>query len=266
MRKPLGAVNGFCTVILRVRLTGLSLPKILSPPRLLGTPMATPVLHVHPLSSCCQKVLIAARVLGATLEERFLNLGDPAVRAAFAELSPMGKMPLLEDGDRRVAETSIIIEYLQLHLATEGVRLIPASADAALDVRFWDRFSDFYVMTPMQALTAERLKPAGQGSDAAVDDAQQMLLKSYAVLDRQLQAGGWLAGADFSMADCAVAPALFYAVAYVPLPKELTHLRAYFERLMAHPSVAAVVDGARPWFKYFPGREGLARRFYDPDA
>jgi glutathione S-transferase len=228
--------------------------------------MAMPVLHVHPLSSCCQKVLIATRVLGVTLEERFLNLGDPAVRAAFAELSPMGKMPLLEHGDSRVAETSIIIEYLQLHLATAGARLIPESAEAALDVRFWDRFSDFYVMTPMQALTAERLKPAGQGSEAAADDARQMLLKSYAVLDRQLQGGGWLAGADFSMADCAVAPALFYAVAYVPLPEEVVNLQAYFERLMAHPAVAAVVDGARPWFKYFPGRDGLARTYFDPEG
>ncbi len=228
--------------------------------------MATPVLHVHPLSSCCQKVLIAARVLGATLEERFLNLGDPAVRAAFAGISPMGRMPLLEDGDRRVAETSIIIEYLQQHHAAKDARLIPEDADAALDVRFWDRFSDFYVMTPMQALTAERLKPAGQGSEAAADDARQMLLKSYAVLDRQLQGGGWLAGAEFSMADCAVAPALFYALAYVPLPEKATQLQAYFERLMAHPAVAAVVDGARPWFKYFPGRDGLARRFFDPEG
>ncbi|WP_313461698.1 glutathione S-transferase family protein [Stenotrophomonas sp.] len=226
--------------------------------------MTTPVLHVHPLSSCCQKVLIAARALGVTMEERFLNLGDPAVRAAFADISPMGKMPLLEDGDRRVAETSIIIEYLQQHYAIAEARLIPANADAALDVRFWDRFSDFYVMTPMQALTAERLKPAGQGSEAAVADARQMLLKSYAVLDRQLQGGGWLAGAEFSMADCAVAPALFYAVAYVPLPEEATRLQAYFERLMAHQAVAAVVDGARPWFKYFPGRDGLAREYFDP--
>ncbi len=228
--------------------------------------MTTPVLHVHPLSSCCQKVLIAARVLGVTLEERFLNLGDPAVRGAFAGISPMGKMPLLEDGDRRVAETSIIIEYLQQHYAAGDARLIPNSAEAALDVRFWDRFSDFYVMTPMQALTAERLKPDGQGSEAAVADARQMLLKSYAVLDRQLQGGGWLAGADFSMADCAAAPALFYAVAYVPLPEEAVNLQAYFERLMAHPAVVAVVDGARPWFKYFPGRDGLARRFFDPDG
>jgi glutathione S-transferase len=53
-------------------------------------------------------------------------------------------------------------------------------------------------------------------------------------------------------------------VAYVPLPPEHLHLSAYFERLMAHPAVAATIDQARPYFNIFPGRAGLARRFLDP--
>lgn len=226
--------------------------------------MSLPVLHVHPLSSCCQKVLIAARVLGADMEERFLNLGDPVVREAFTALSPTGKMPLLEEGGQRVAETSIIIEYLQQHHAADGTSLIPTNPDAALQVRFWDRFCDFYVMTPMQALTADVLKPEEARSASAVAEAKAQLVRSYAALDRQLEGNNWLAGASFSMADCAAAPAVFYAVAYVPIPAEDVRLAAYFERLMDHPAVSAVVDAARPWFQYFPGRGGLARRFYAP--
>jgi len=65
------------------------------------------------------------------------------------------------------------------------------------------------------------------------------------------------------MADCAAAPALFYAVSHVPLPPQQVHLEAYFERLMAHPSVALAIDQARPWFKFYPGRAGLSRRFFD---
>lgn len=227
--------------------------------------MTPPVLHMHPLSSCCQKVLIAARVMEIALEERFLNLGDPAVREAFSALSLTGKMPLLEDGDRRVVETSIIIEYLQQHHATGSAVLIPTDPDAALQVRFWDRFCDFHVMTPMQALTAELLRSEEQRSAFAEAEARKQLLKSYATLDRQLDGHAWLAGSAFSMADCAAAPALFYAVAYVPIPESEARLNAYFERLMAHPAVSAVVDAARPWFQYFPGRAGLARRFYAPE-
>ncbi|MGH8036689.1 MAG: glutathione S-transferase family protein [Stenotrophomonas sp.] len=228
--------------------------------------MALPILHAHPLSSCCQKVLIAARVLGVALDEHMLNLGDPAQREMLQAVSPAGKMPVLVDQGRAVAETSIIIEYLQLQLAGEGARLIPEDTDAALAVRFWDRFSDFYVMTPMQALTAELLKPDGERSEAAAAAARSLLLKSYAAMNRQLEERTWLAGEGFSMADCAAAPALFYAVAYVPVPGDQAHLLAYFERLMAHAAVAAVVDAARPWFKYFPGRAGLSARFYTPEA
>ena len=228
--------------------------------------MALPILHAHPLSSCCQKVLIAARVLGVALDERMLNLGDPAQREMLQTVSPAGKMPVLIDQGRAVAETSIIIEYLQQHLAAEGLRLIPTDTDAALAVRFWDRFSDFYVMTPMQSLTAELLKPDGGRSEAAAAAARSLLLKSYTAMNRQLDARTWLAGESFSMADCAAAPALFYAVAYVPVPESDAHLLAYFERLMSHPAVAAVVDAARPWFAYFPGRAGLSARFYTPDA
>ncbi len=151
----------------------------------------------------------------------------------------MGRMPLLEDAGRVVAETSIIIEHLQQHHVTGDVRLIPDDPAAALQVRYWDRICDFYVMT---------------------------LLKAYGVRDRQLANTAWLAGRDFSLADCAAAPSLFYAVAYVPFPDGSARLSAYFERLMEQGDVAAVVDAARPWLGMFPGRDGLARRFYDPRA
>lgn len=228
--------------------------------------MVTPILHVHPLSSYCQKVLIAARVLGVALEERLLNLGDPAQRAAFLALWPIGKMPLLEDQGKTVAETSIIIEHLQLHHVASDERLLPADPVGALEVRFWDRFCDLYVMTPMQALTDHLLRPAPQRDADATASARATLLKSYALLDRQVAGRRWLAGEAFTLADCAAAPALFYAVAYVPLPDAHVALSAYVQRLMAHAPVAAVIEAARPWFKHFPGRAGLDRRYYDPDA
>lgn len=63
-------------------------------------------------------------------------------------------MPLLEDRGRPIGETSIIIEHLQRHHARPGRTLIPHEAEAALEVRLWDRLSDLYLMLPMQALTA----------------------------------------------------------------------------------------------------------------
>jgi len=124
--------------------------------------MATPTLHYHPLSSYCHKVLVAIDVLDAEVDKQLLNLGDPAERDAYFALWPVGKMPLLVDGGRPIPEASIIIEHLQRHHARSGATLIPRLPDEALDVRLWDRVFDLYVMTPMQALTADLLKPEGE--------------------------------------------------------------------------------------------------------
>jgi glutathione S-transferase len=228
--------------------------------------MATLTLHYHPLSSYCHKVLIAADELGVELDKRVLNLGDPTERAAYQALWPTAKMPLLVDRGRPIPETSIIIEHLQRHHACQGRTLIPHDPDAALDVRLWDRLFDLYVMTPMQALTADLLRPEGDRDAYGVARAREGLASAYAFIDRHLEGRTWAAGDAFSMADCAAAPALFYAVTYVPLPPPHVHLAAYFERLMAHPSVALAIDQARPYFKFYPGRAGLSRRFFDPTS
>jgi glutathione S-transferase len=228
--------------------------------------MTTPILHYHPLSSYCHKVLIAADVLGVTLDKQILNLGDPAAREAYLASWPIGKMPLLVDRGRAIPETSIIIEYLQHHHACTGVALIPAAPDAALDVRLWDRFCDQYVMTPMQAFTADLLKPEADRDAGSVAKAGRDLATAYSVMEGHIEGRHWLAGDAFSMADCAAAPALFYAVTYVPLSAEHPHLSAYFERLVAHPAVAATIEQARPYFRFFPGRAGLARRFLGSDG
>lgn len=221
-------------------------------------------LHYHPLSSYCHKVLIAVDALGIDVEKRLLNLGDPEERAAHLALWPTGQMPLLVDRLRPVPESSIIIEYLQRHHATSGRTLIPEDPDVALDVRLWDRLFDLQVMTPMQALTADLLRPEGERDERGVAKAREGLSSAYAFIDRHLEGRTWVAGNAFSMADCAAAPAFFYAVTYVPLSAQHVHLAAYFERLMDHPSVAATIDAARPWFKFYPGRAGLSRRFFDP--
>ena len=226
--------------------------------------MSALTLHYHPLSSYCWKAMIAIDALGIPVEARMYNPMDPAQRDAFLKLWPTGKMPLLVDEGRVVPETSIIIEYLQRHHARDGRSLIPQDADAALDVRLWDRLFDLYVMTPMNVFTSDLLKPEGERDAKAVARAREHLLMAYAMIDRQLYAGrAWIAGDAFSMADCSAAPSLFYAIAYVPLTGEHAPLAAYFERLMAHPSVAKSVEGARPFFQYFPGKAGLEKRFYD---
>jgi glutathione S-transferase len=221
------------------------------------------VLHHHPLSSYCQKVRIACYELGVDFEPRHVDLGNPQERAAFLALWPTGKIPLLVADGRVVPETSIMIEFLQQHHA--GAQpLLPREAQARLEVRLWDRLCDQYVMAPMMAIVANELRPAAQRDPLAVEASLATLRMAYAMLERQLAGREWLAGSGFSMADCAAAPALFYAATLCPFPPECAGLAAYFERLVARASVRRAWAEAQPFFSNYPFYDRIPGRFLQP--
>jgi glutathione S-transferase len=219
-------------------------------------------LYSHPLASFCHKVLIALYENETPFEGRLVNFGDEAERAKFFALAPIGKMPVLHDTarDRVVPETSIIIEYLDRYYP--GARpLLPGDETERLDARLWDRFFDLYVHAPMQAIVGDRLRQEGERDPRGVADAVAALEKAYAIIERQLAGKSWAIGEAFSIADCAAAPALFYAAIVAPFPPEHQNLAGYFERLMARPSVARTVEEARPYFHMYPFRDRMPARF-----
>ena len=141
-------------------------------------------LHFHPLSSFCQKVLIALYENDTPFEPHIVDLGDPAQRGAFQKMWPIGKFPVLRDEarDRTIPESSIIIEYLAQHYPGT-TQLVPADPDLAWQTRLRDRFYDLYVNEPMQKIVGDRLRPAGKqgsarrraGEGAAADRATTMI-------------------------------------------------------------------------------------------
>lgn len=222
----------------------------------------TLLLYYHPLASFCHKVLVALYENGTPFEARHVDLADEKSSAELFAYWPVGKIPLLRDAarDRTVPETTIILEYLDRH-HRGPVPLLPDDADAALEARLWDRFFDLYVAAPMQAIVAQHLRPVEQRDATAIEQAQASLEKAYAFADTRLAKRTWAAGEAFGMADCAAAPALFYAGIVVPFAERHPHLAAYFERLVARPSFARVLAEARPFFSMFPLRERIPPRF-----
>ena len=208
-------------------------------------------LYAHPFSSYCQKVLIALYENATPFELRLLVFGDEQMAAEHEALWPLKRMPVLVDAGRTVVEASIIIEYLGLH-HPGPVRLVPEQASAALEVRMMDRFFDNYVMTPMQKIVADVIR-APQNRDAqGVSEARSMLDTAYRWLNGVLPGREWAAGPAFSLADCAAAPALFYADWVHPIGEAHSNVRAYRRRLLARPSFARAVDEARPYRSLFP--------------
>lgn len=213
----------------------------------------TLVLHQHPFASYCQKALIALYELELPFSTHLVDDADARAELA-ATLWPMATIPVLRDesADLTLPESTTIIEHLD-HIAANGPKLIPADRAAALQARLWDRFYDQHIATPMQKLVADRRRPEGRNDPEGIVEARNTLDTAYTVLDAHLAQRTWAAGAAFTLADCAAAPALFYARAVHRWDQHgQVNISRYYRDLMARRSVARVVDEARPWRHIFP--------------
>ncbi len=208
-------------------------------------------LFFHPFSSYSQKALIALYENATPFEPLVVGGPDPLVAQRWAQLWPMKRFPVLVEGERTVLEASCIVEYLDLY-HPGPVRLVPADAKAALEVRMLDRFFDNYVSTPQQKFIYDALRPEANRDPYGVMQAREMLDTAYAWLDRHMAGREWAVDDRFSLADCAAAPFLFYADWTHAIGDRHPNVLAYRRRLLARPSFARAVDEARPFRHYFP--------------
>jgi glutathione S-transferase len=155
---------------------------------------------------------------------------------------------LLDDGEPLI-ETTPIIEYLYAHYRGPN-DWIPVG-EMEQRVRFLDRFFDLYVMENMSKVVTDRLRPEGANDTFGVEAARRNLHTAYDWIEGQL-GDPWAVGERFTLADCAAAPALFYADWAEPIGESRPQLAAYRARLLAHPAVSRAVDEARPYRSYFP--------------
>jgi glutathione S-transferase len=210
-------------------------------------------LHFHPLASYCHKVLIALYENETPFTPNLVDLGNETERAALLKLWPIGKFPVLRDDarDQNVPESSIIIEYLDRYYPGR-TQFITGDADRARGIRLRDRFYDLYVHEPMQKIVGDRLRPQGKDDPHGVEEAKARLKASYGMIDQEMASRTWAMGEAFSLADCAAAPALFYANEVLPFGDTHHNVAAYFNRLKARPSYARVLREAEPYFAMFP--------------
>ena len=206
-------------------------------------------LYGHPFSSYTWKALIALYADETPFEFRMVG-PDEAENAAFVQsASPLGKFPVLADGDNLIFESTSIIEYLAKHYPGESP-LIPHDLDAAIAIRMLDRVFDNYVMNVMQVAVDEYIRDGANAAGPRIDEVHAKLQRTYAWLE------GWLEYYPYSeyisLVECAAAPSLFYADWVYEIPERYENLRAYRARLLARPSFARAVEEARPYRHFFP--------------
>ncbi|HEX3406014.1 MAG TPA: glutathione S-transferase family protein [Caulobacteraceae bacterium] len=210
-------------------------------------------LHYHPLSSYSWKALIPLYENGTPFERVIVNYGEPVSRDAHFALWPMGKIPVLHDAARgeTVPEASVIIDYLDRRYPGP-LRFTPADPDQAWRTRLWDRFFDLHVQSHVQKIVGDRIRPAGQQDPYGVADARAQLAAALACLEGEAAKRAWFSGDAFGLADCAAAPAIYYADRVQPLTAAHAATRGYLDRLMARPSFDRTLKEAEPYFAMFP--------------
>jgi glutathione S-transferase len=208
-------------------------------------------LYGHPFAAFVWKPLIALYEREVLFRFRIVDREHPENGEVVARASPGGQFPVLVDGHRTVIESAAIIEYLDLHQG-DAPPMVPREPHAAIEARQMDSVFDDYVAQPMQRIVADALRDEVARDSHGVSEAQAALDRSYAWLDGWMQERDWAASGAFGLADCAAAPALFYADWVHPIPEAQAALRAYRARLLAHPSIVRVVDEARPYRPLFP--------------
>jgi glutathione S-transferase len=195
-------------------------------------------LYEHPFALYCQKVLVALNEQGVAYE--VLEEQRDFDRVQLAELWPPASIPVLRDRGRIIGESSIIIEHVA------GEALVPS-----LEARLWDRLCDQYVSDAIQAIVRATIEQ--RADEPAVGRARDRLEMAYGMLEEQLAQREFLAGATFTIADCAAAPGLFYALAIHPWSEDANpRLTDYYRALAQRPSFAKVIIDARPYRQLFP--------------
>jgi glutathione S-transferase len=139
-----------------------------------------------------------------------------------------------------IGETTIIIEHVA------GARLVPS-----LESRKWDRLCDQYISDPVQAIVLDTIE--GRSDERALARERGRIDMIYGMLEARLAEHEFLAGASFTIAECAAAPGLFYALAVHPWDGSTQpYLTDYYRALAKRPSFAKVIADARPYRDLFP--------------
>lgn len=217
------------------------------------------VVH-HLNNSRSQRVLWLLEELGLEYEivryqrDPKTMLAPPALRA----IHPLGKSPVITDGDVTVAESGAIVEYL-VERYGNGL-LVPPAGTA--DKRRWTYFMHYAegsAMTPLlMKLVFDRVesgpapffvKPVARAIAHKVKSMyiQPQIEQHLDYLESELSQHLWFAGAEFSAADIQMSFPLEAAAARAGLDGRRPHLRAFLDRIHARPAFQRALERGGPY-------------------
>ncbi|MFL0803811.1 MAG: glutathione S-transferase family protein [Agarilytica sp.] len=213
-------------------------------------------LYYFPVSPYSHKVRMALdfKNIGAQIQ-RVMPF-DPEQRAAYRDIYPLGKLPLLKHDDLLVSESSIIIEYLD-DIGGEDKRLIPVLPGDARDVRFKDRLADNYLSAAAIAIFFQSMRPESKRDVNRMDRSRHEIISAYKMVEEMLAHGAkggntlmFFHGEHTTMADFSLLAGLRLSQTVIGL-QDFPLLSAYYSQHSAEPlfkALAAEADSAMEEF------------------
>ena len=206
------------------------------------------ILYEHPLSPYAQKVKIALREKGLAFEAVLpQGMGAGGAAGAFVEANPRAEVPALIDGDVRVFDSTIILEYLEDAYPAEAMR--PHAPEERARVRMLEEVMDTHFEAITWGLSELSWFKRAEGAQAETIRAAagRQLSGFYAWLERQLGHRTWFNGEAFGWGDLAVIPFVNGSVGQGHALPDGSRLADWLARANARPSVAQTVDDIRTW-------------------
>lgn len=218
------------------------------------------MIKVHHLNdSRSQRVLWLLEELGVAYEVvRYQR--NPATRLAPPELAaihPLGKSPVIEDGDIRVAETGAIVEYL-LDAYGEG-RLRPASrTEEARRFTYWLHYAEGSAMPPLLLSLVFNLLPKRSPGlirpiVKAVSDktiatlVAPQLRAAIGFWEAELTRSDWFAGDQFTAADIMMSFPVEAGAARAFNVEDQPRLKAFLSRIHSRPAYQRALERGGPY-------------------
>lgn len=178
--------------------------------------------------------------------------------AALKAIHPLGKSPVITEGDNVVAESGAIIEYLTDKPGADWLKPAPGSK-ALLDYRYWLHYAEGSAMPPLvMSLVFSRLdkppmpallRPLARLIANGVRNSylQPQLETHLNHIEAQLALTGWFAGNAFSAADIQMSFPLEAANAVGLVSDRHPHIRAFLQTIHARPAYQAALQQGGPY-------------------
>ena len=204
-----------------------------------------PVIVHHLENSRSQRILWLLEELGLPYEVRRYERNKATMLAPLElrRVHPLGRAPVIEDGDQVIAETGAIIEYL-IEKA-DGRLGAPAHRADALRYRHFLHYAEGSLMPPLfTTLVLSRVPLFGK---AAIKKFRPMVDVHLDYVEGELAQRPWFAGKDLTAADVMMSFPLEAAVSRAGATNGRPHLAAWVEKVHARPAYQAALKAGGPY-------------------